>query len=261
MARKTYYYHADKSDDFGNIGHNPKPLKNNYKYLHTNIFFRFFSFVLYYFLAVPILFVVSKIVLGVKVKNKKQMKKKLKKHEGYFFYSNHTHYFDAFLSHVFAAFPRRNYVLSHADPTNIPVVKTLIALLGCLPLPNNVGNYKNFMRAMKTLTNQGRVISIYPEGTVWPFYNDLRPMPKAAFKYPAISNKPIVLCAETWRQRKIFKSLKPRLTLTFSEPIRPDSTKTIEENADMFYNEAMKFFNEHVRTENNFAYNIFKPIE
>ncbi len=47
--KKTFYYHEDQKDDFGGIGVNHQPLPDNYKYIHKNIFFRFFSFILYYF--------------------------------------------------------------------------------------------------------------------------------------------------------------------------------------------------------------------
>lgn len=262
MAKKqTYYYHQDKLDDFGTVGHNEKPLKDNYKYIHKNIFWRIASFILFYFIAFPILYIISKICLGVKVKNKKQFRKKLKKGEGFFIYSNHCHYFDAFLYHLFVGFPNRTYVLSHADPTNIPIVKTLIALLGCFPLPNNVKNYKNFSKAMKYVLNKGSAISIYPEGTLWPYYNGLRPMPKACFKYAAINAKPIVLVAETWRKPKFFKFLKPRLTLTISDLIRIDENKNIEQNTDFLYEKSLLFFEENVLKDDNISYHKYLPIE
>ena len=89
MAKKTYYYHEDLKDDFGNIGHNGKALPESFTYLKRNILFKIVSFCLYYGLAFPILWGVSKIFLGVKVKNKKFLKKELMKKEGFIIYSNH----------------------------------------------------------------------------------------------------------------------------------------------------------------------------
>lgn len=78
MKKKTFYYHPDMKDDFGSAGKNGKPLKDNFKYIHHNIFYRFFSWILYYIIAFPILWLVSKIAFGVKVKNKKYLKKRIK---------------------------------------------------------------------------------------------------------------------------------------------------------------------------------------
>ena len=260
MKKKTYYYHEDMQDDFGTIAHNSKPLKDNFKYIHHNIFYRFFSFIVYYIIAFPILWVVSKIVLGVKVKNKKYLRKELNKKEGVFFYSNHCHYYDAFLSHIFAGFPRRTYVLSHADPVNIPVIGTLVMMLGCLPLPNNMTNIRGFNKAMKELVNKGAMISIYPEGTLWPYYTGLRKFEKTSFKYAAMNNKPIVVCAETFR-KPIFKWMKPRMNLTFSHVIRPKEGLSVNENADYFNEEAMKFWNKEVINENNYKSHVYLPIK
>ena len=75
MARKTFYYHVDEQDDFGGLGVNNKPLKDDFKYINKNIFYRIISFILYYLIAFPILYIYSRIVLVSKVKNKKQVKK------------------------------------------------------------------------------------------------------------------------------------------------------------------------------------------
>lgn len=259
MRRKTYYYHADTKDDFGTLGHNDKPLKDNFKYVNKNIFYRFFSFILYYCLAFPILWLISIICLGVKVKGKKNLKE-LKKNEGYFVYSNHCHYFDAFIPHVFLGFPRRTYVFSHSDPVNIPFIGRLVMMLGCLPLPNNKTNYKNFMEAMKYRLSHHGVIAIYPEGTLWPYYTNLRKIPKASFKYAAMNKAPIVIVSETFRKPKLFKFLKPRLTLTFSKVLRPNTDYSIDENTNMYYEFALDYLKNMVVNENNVPYHNYIKI-
>ncbi len=259
--KKTFYFHDDQKDDFGGIGVNHKPLPDNYKYIHRNIIFRFFSFILYYFFAYPILYVVTKINLGIRVHGKKNIKKQLKKKQGYFFYSNHCHYYDAFISHVFIGAPRRTYVVSHADPVRIPFIRFLVEMLGVLPLPNNKVNFRNYNKAMELLIKKGAVISIYPEATLWPYYNKMRPFPKSSFKYPAMLNQPIVIGAETFRKPKLFKRIKPRMDLTLSEVIYPDPQKSVEENTEMFYQAAVAFWNEHVvLNEHNVSFHNYLPI-
>ena len=259
MAKKTYYYHEDLKDDFGNIGHNGKALPESFTYLKRNILFKIVSFCLYYGLAFPILWGVSKIFLGVKVKNKKFLKKELKKKEGFIIYSNHCHYFDAFLSHSFIGFPKRTYVISHADPIMIPFVGMLVQLLGCLPLPNTKTNYRNFIDAMHNLLDKGKVIAIYPEGTLWPYYNGLRNIEKTSFRYAAMMKKPIIVCAETFRKSK-WKNRKPRMNLILSHVIYPKKDFSIKENEEFFYEEAIKFLKKHVEQKENVGYHHYLPL-
>lgn len=258
--KKTFYYHEDQKDDFGGIGVNHKPLPDNYKYIHKNIFFRFFSFILYYFLAFPILYIVSKFYIGIKVYGKKNIKQ-LKRKQGFFFSCNHCHYYDAFISHVFIGVPRRTYIVSNADPVRIPFIRFLVEMLGVLPLPNSKLNYRNYYKAMEVYVKKGSVISIYPEATIWPYYNKMRPFSKASFKYPAMLNQPIVIGAETFRKPKFFKGIKPRMNLTISKVIYPDSKKTVAENTEMFYQAAISYWNEQVvLNEHNVAFHHYLPL-
>lgn len=260
MKKRTFYYHEDMKDDFGNLGINHKPLKENFCYLHHNPVYRFFSTILYYCIAFPVLYCLSKLYLHVTVKGKKELKKQLKKKESYFVYSNHCHYYDAFLAHIYCGFPRRTYVISHADPVRIPIIGKLVMMLGCLPLPDCLKHYKKFTSAMKELVAKGNVIAIYPEGTLWPYYNRLRPFDKTSFKYAALHGKPIVVCAETFTKSKR-KRGRPKMTLTLSSFIYPERDKTVEENTEMFYYRACEFLKEHVESPDNYGFHEYIKIE
>ena len=50
MARKTFYYHVDEQDDFGGLGVNNKPLKDDFKYINKNIFYRKFLLIISFIL-------------------------------------------------------------------------------------------------------------------------------------------------------------------------------------------------------------------
>ena len=50
MARKTFYYHVDEQDDFGGVGVNHKPLKDDFKYINKNIFYRKFLLIISFIL-------------------------------------------------------------------------------------------------------------------------------------------------------------------------------------------------------------------
>ena len=70
MKVKTVYYNDLLNDEFSGTKIKRKPLGPKFKYVHKNPFFRFFAFVFYRIIAVPLFFVVSKIGYGVKVLGK-----------------------------------------------------------------------------------------------------------------------------------------------------------------------------------------------
>ena len=257
--KKTYYYHEDEHDDFGKVGHNNKKIKTNYKYLYKNVFIRFLSFLFYYFIAFPVLYVFSRLFLLSKIENRKALKEL--KHKPYFIYANHTHYIDAYLMQICVSFPRRTYIISHQDPLNIPVGGKLIKALGALPLPNDIHSYKKFSNAIKTVMKRKQAIVIFPEGTLWPYYTSIRKMNETSFKYPAMHNAPLVVVSETYVQRKIFKKAKPRMKLKISSPIYPDKNKSINENQHLLYDKAMAIWEENVKNKDNYSYNTYIKID
>ena len=60
---------------------------------------------------------------------------------------------------------------------------------------------------------------------------------------------------------KIFKNLKPKMTLTLSHVVYPNKDFSVEENQNMFYEEAMKFWSETVLKEDNYSYNNYVLVE
>ena len=70
--KKTYYYNSFKDDIIESKNQNYK-LKKDYKWIHSNIFYKFFSFLLYIFVILFAL-IYSKLYLHVTIKNKKILK-------------------------------------------------------------------------------------------------------------------------------------------------------------------------------------------
>jgi 1-acyl-sn-glycerol-3-phosphate acyltransferase len=234
MKRKTFIYSEDKTQDFANIQiDSEKPLPNDFKFIKTNLIVRFLSWCFYYLLAVPILWLFSKIIYRTKIVNKKTIKKELK-NTGYFIYSNHTLLADAWNHQVFTTFPRKAYIVSQTDTiTKNKVLGEIVIALGAIPLPSNIKTARNFLKALKTRLNQNRVIVICPEGTIWPYYTKQRPVREGSFKYPRTFNKPVVFACTTFRKPKgPFKNHRiPKVVIYLSNPIYPNrsSVEKIDE--------------------------------
>ena len=191
------YYNDELNDDFaedkGKI--NPIKIDENYKYIHKNLLWNITAIILYRIIfSIPV-YIHTKIKYKFEIVNKEALKKEKK--NGYFIYGNHTNEFiDPFFP-TFITFPKRVYVIANADNVSIPGLKTAIRMLGALPVPDNIKASKNFFKAIKYYINKNRVIAIYPEAHVWPFYTKIRNYKSVSFKYPIeleiIKEKKIIL--------------------------------------------------------------------
>ena len=69
----------------------------------------------------------------------------------------------------------------------------------------------------------------FPEGSLWFYYPDIRPLKKAVFKYAVKFDRPIVPIVMSFRKRKGITKLftkKPQVDLHVGEPLFPDKTLT-----------------------------------
>lgn len=216
MVQKVIYYDSFE-DDFAGTNIKTKEVGPKYKFYSKNVFFCFITFIFYYFIAVPLVFLISKIYLGMRFKNRKELKK-LKK-SGYFLFANHTHPLDVFVAHM-ASFPKKTYIISNPDATSIKVLDKLVIMLGGIPLPSKLSIFKKFTKAITYRYNQKQVIGIYPEAHIWPYYNDVRPFKSTSFKYAIINDSPVIGMITIYRKRFLRK--KPGMDVYFSKPFYPD---------------------------------------
>jgi 1-acyl-sn-glycerol-3-phosphate acyltransferase len=237
MKRKTYTYQRDKTQDFADIAVGAdKPLPSDFDFLHAKRpLWRLVAWLFYNTLAVPILWLYSKIVYHTKIVNRKYVRKQMKG-TGYFIYSNHTMTADGWNHQAFTCFPRRAFIVSLASTImHSKLLGNVTMMLGAIPLPSDLKSAKNFLKAVKYhLEKQKAAIVIYPEGTIWPYYTHQRPVKTGSFKYPRAFNKPVVFACTTFRQPKgpLKKWLKPRVVIYLSDPIFPsrNSVEKIDEN-------------------------------
>ena len=73
--KRIIYYEDELNDDFAKTNISQKHLGDDFKYIKRNVLWRFFSWLSYYMLAIPILSIYAKLAFGVKFKNRKAVKK------------------------------------------------------------------------------------------------------------------------------------------------------------------------------------------
>lgn len=228
------YYNDELNDDFAEDKDKIKPIKidENYKYIHKNLLWNITAIILYRIIfSIPV-YIHTKIKYKFEIVNKEALKKEKK--NGYFIYGNHTNEFiDPFFP-TFITYPKRVYVIANADNVSIPGLKTAIRMLGALPVPDNIKASKNFFKAIKYYINKNRVIAIYPEAHVWPFYTKIRNYKSVSFKYPIELDKPVYSFTTTYQK---FENNKRKKDNTRKKDNKYDTIKTNNMNDEVIKNE------------------------
>lgn len=217
--KKIIYYKDELNDDFSRADIKVKKIDGNYTYVAKNPFKKFAEWFLYRIVAIPLSFLFLKFFYGHKIVNKKVIKKQK---GAYFTYANHTNAAaDPFIP-TFVSFPKRVHVIVGAANVSIKGIGGVIAMLGALPLPDDVAATKNFTAAINLRVKQNRAICVYPEAHIWPYYTGIRPFKDTSFRYPVHSGVPVFCFTNTYKKRKFFK--RPKIVTYIDGPFYPDAS-------------------------------------
>ena len=254
-AERVYAYSDPLNDDFAGTNITTCRVGKEFRFVRSSLLWRAVSFVVYYVIAFPIVWLVARLYLGLRFENKKVLRQLRGK--GFFLYGNHTQILDAFLPAI-AAFPRRAYIVAGPDVVSIPGIKHLVMLLGALPIPTEMSAMRGFLDAISLRYRQNACVAMFPEAHIWPYYTGIRPFPDTSFRYPVKENAPAVAMVVTYRKRKglfrvamvvtyrkrkgLFRFLKrPAITVSFSEIMMPDRSLTPRKAQRALRNRALAF--------------------
>jgi 1-acyl-sn-glycerol-3-phosphate acyltransferase len=181
--------------------------------------YRLFSCLFYYFIALPLLFLWTRAVLGARVVGVSR----LRGLRGALTVCNHVHPLDCALV-ALALFPRRP-----AFPTLPKNVQSLwpgkiVRLLGGVAVPGNMAELAQFFDEMELLLVKGRIVHFFPEGELKPYDTGLRTFKKGAFHLAARARVPVVPLSIAFRAPKGIRRLYQRklvMTIHVGEPILP----------------------------------------
>ena len=169
-----------------------------------------------------------KVILHVKLENKKILKKY--KRKGYFLYGNHTQTVGDVFIPAFVCSPKRIYIIASQSNLGIAGFGKILPMLGALPIPDSIKNKKEFIKAVETRINQKNCVVIYPESHVWPYYTKIRPFNEGAFKFQVNQNMPSFCITTTYYKRKYGK--KPGIKVFIDGPFMPDVNLNKKEKAE-----------------------------
>lgn len=210
-----------------------------FKYIHTNPIWKICSFILYYIVAFPLVWLFERVILRVRFVNKKAVKKY--KDTPYFLYGNHTGWIDAFTPNLISL-PRRNRIIVAADTVSIKGLKNIVQMLGAVPIPTNLKGMRKFSEAVD-FYHQSCNITIYPEAHIWPYYNGVRPFSDASFAYAVKHKSPVFAFFTAYTAPKGFLSWfrKANITVYVSDSLFPDEGLTDREARKNLRDKAYRF--------------------
>lgn len=246
---KTVYYSDEINDDFAGTDIKTKRVDSHMKYVNHNPVWNFFAFLLYYGIALPIVWGVAKVRFGLKVKNRKNLR--LVRKSGYFLYGNHTQAVDSVTPAILAS-PKKAYLIADPDAVSIQGLKNVVLMLGAIPVPDTLGGMKLLLTTIEKRIRQKQVVAIYPEAHIWPYYTGIRPFPSTSFRYPLKLDVPSVAMVTTYRPRKGHRA--PGMTITISQPFYPNKNLGFKEAQEDLRDRIYAFMKQTSENEKNIEY-------
>lgn len=221
MKSKTFVYSDPLNDDFAGTDIKTKETPADYVYLPRSVFYRAAAFLFYYAVAFPITYIYDKIAFHHRFVNKKVLKQLSGK--GCFFYGNHAlKAGDAFIPNHLCA--RRNYMIVSADDISIPGLKTIVKMLGGLPLPYSVRGSINYQEALREVLSRGNTVTVYPEAHIWPRYTGIRPFSEGSFALPVKYGVPCFSFTNVFLRSRIPFVRRPVVKTYINGPFYPDES-------------------------------------
>jgi len=181
---------------------------------------RAMSFIVYYFIAIPFLWLFIIVIKGVRIKNAKI----IRRHKGGgVLVSNHVHTLDSAMNGL-AAFPRKPVYTGLKANFKLPVAGFLVNILGTVPVPETPDEMKVFFHELQKQVHAGRLVHFFPEAHLIEFYSTLRPFKNGAFQVAKEAMVPVIPIGISFRDKKgIFPLFsKKRILIKVGNPIQPD---------------------------------------
>lgn len=209
-------------------------LDENYDYLPKGAWFKIKRFgvaILLHLIVFPIMHLTH----GLKIHGKKNLKKHKKElRDGAITVSNHVFMWD-YLCVIKAIRPHISYF--PAWKTNFESgFQPLMRIIGGMPIPDgDIHAMMKFRRDMDEVVKSGKWLHVFPEGSMWYFYPDIRPLKPAAFMYAAQYEKPLIPISMSFRPRRGLCKLfgkGPCVDLHISEPLYADRSLPAREAAN-----------------------------
>lgn len=121
-------------------------------------------------------------------------------------------------------------------------------ILGGMPIPQgDIHSMISFKKAMDEVVESGKWLHVFPEGSLWYFYPDIRPFKLAVFTYAVKYDKPLIPISMSFRPRRGLRKIfckGPSVDLHIHEPIYADKSLPPRKAAEELRARAYKIMQE-----------------
>ena len=199
-------------------------LDENYDYMPHGVWFRIKRALIAVFLHL-IVFPLTHLTHGLRIYGRENLRKHRKEFKnGAITISNHVFMWD-YLCVLKAIRPHISYF--PAWKVNFESgFHPYMRILGGMPIPEgDIHAMVAFKKGMDEVVQSGRWLHVFPEGSLWCFYPDIRPLKPAVFSYAVKYHKPLIPISMSFRPRKGFRKLfgkGPFVDLHIAEPLYAD---------------------------------------
>jgi 1-acyl-sn-glycerol-3-phosphate acyltransferase len=197
--------------------------KYNSRIQRNNYIKEFFCTFFYFFIAIPLFLIINCCFFGLKIENRKALKK-IKK-TGAVTICNHVHEMDSAICAVGISSRKLIYV---SKPVNfsLGVAGIFVDILGSVPAPSSPKELQSFIYTLSKYLRKGRLVHFYPEGELIKYGSDIRNFQQGAFYLAVDAQLPVLPMKIIYRKPrgvyKLFKKKRPCLTLVFGDPLYPN---------------------------------------
>lgn len=209
----------------------------NYPYIDNSKSFKFKSFWVRLLLTI-IVFPFCRPKMGLRIEGRKILKQnKALLEKGTISVSNHIHLWD-YIAVMKAIRPRKPYVLVWAPNIN-GESGPLVRLVGGIPIPEkDIKASLTYTKTLQDMLQSGGWLHLYPEGSMWEYYQPIRPFKRGAAHMAIQNDKPIIPMAFSYRKpswfRKHILHQDAAITLRIGQPLFADtSLDVLEQEADL----------------------------
>jgi len=189
--------------------------------------YRLLAIAFYYAIAIPFLFLWTRVVLGVRSEGENR----LPRVGGALTVCNHVHTLDSALV-ALALFPRRPVFTSAPINLQNRWYGGLVRLLGGVAVPCTPSGLPLFFSEMELFLAEGRIVHFFPEGELKPYDTSLRDFKRGAFHLAAQARVPVVPLSIRFTpptgMGRMFRR-KPTMVIVVGEPIVPMVTDPLSD--------------------------------
>ena len=221
-------------------------LHKDYDYMPHGFWFRVKRFLVACVLH-TIVFPITRLTHGLRIYGRKNLKKhRSELKNGAITISNHVFMWD-YLCVQKAIRPHISYFPAW-KPNFESGFQPFMRILGGMPIPEgDIHSMISFKKDMDKVVESGKWLHVFPEGSLWYFYPDIRPLKPAVFTYAVKYDKPLIPISMSFRPRrglcKIF-GWGPCVDLHVAEPIYADKSLPPRKAAEELRARAYKIMQE-----------------